>query len=152
MPKPRTARAVSPARAAKDQEEAELEKLVFGDSAGFHDGLKNLQFYESSDSEDEHDGGLIIDDEAEKKGKEVALLGDEQLFFVDEGSDVEMEGMEVEKVAAVESEEKKEAWVDSDDEKLTVSLKGEKRNRKLRDLEKEDVVSGKEYARRLRRQ
>lgn len=43
-------------------------------------------------------------------------------------------------------------WHDSDDEQLTVSLAGNQRLRKLRAAEAEDVISGKEYIRRLRRQ
>lgn len=43
-------------------------------------------------------------------------------------------------------------WHDSDDERLTVSLASQNRLRKLRVAESEDVISGKEYVRRLRRQ
>lgn len=43
-------------------------------------------------------------------------------------------------------------WHDSDDEHLTVSLANNQRLRKLRAAEAEDVISGKEYIRRLRRQ
>lgn len=43
-------------------------------------------------------------------------------------------------------------WYDSDDDRLTVSLASHQRLRKLRVAEAEDVVSGKEYIRRLRRQ
>lgn len=43
-------------------------------------------------------------------------------------------------------------WHDSDDERLTISLASQQRLRKLRVTESEDVVSGKEYVRRLRRQ
>ena len=43
-------------------------------------------------------------------------------------------------------------WHDSDDERLAVSLAGQARLRKLRVTESEDVISGKEYVRRLRRQ
>lgn len=44
------------------------------------------------------------------------------------------------------------AWVDSDDERIAVSLASNPRLRKLRRTEAEDVVSGKEYTRRLREQ
>lgn len=44
------------------------------------------------------------------------------------------------------------AWQDSDDEKLMVSLASDHRLRKLRRTEDEDVITGKEYARRLRQQ
>ena len=43
-------------------------------------------------------------------------------------------------------------WHDSDDEQLTVSLADNQRLRKLRVAEAEDVISGKEYIRRLRKQ
>lgn len=43
-------------------------------------------------------------------------------------------------------------WHDSDDERLTVSLANQPRLRKLRVTESEDLISGKEYIRRLRRQ
>lgn len=44
------------------------------------------------------------------------------------------------------------AWEDSDDERLTISLASYGQRRKLRDTEIDDVVSGTEYSRRLRRQ
>ena len=44
------------------------------------------------------------------------------------------------------------AWVDSDDERITVSLAANTRLRKLRIDESEDFVNGKEYIKRLRRQ
>lgn len=44
------------------------------------------------------------------------------------------------------------AWFDPADEQLQISLLGQKRTRKLRDGEDEDVVNGLEYENRLRRQ
>lgn len=44
------------------------------------------------------------------------------------------------------------AWFDPADEHLQISLLGQKRLRKLRDGEDEDVVNGLEYENRLRRQ
>jgi U3 small nucleolar RNA-associated protein 18 len=44
------------------------------------------------------------------------------------------------------------AWEDSDDERTMVSLQAVPRLRKLRKTEAEDVVSGKDYTRRLRKQ
>lgn len=43
-------------------------------------------------------------------------------------------------------------WEDSDDERLRISLAGNDRLRKLRLTEAEDVISGKDYIRRLRKQ
>ena len=44
------------------------------------------------------------------------------------------------------------AWVDSDDERIVVSLASNPRLRKLRHTEAEDVVSGREYIKRLQQQ
>ena len=44
------------------------------------------------------------------------------------------------------------AWEDSDDERMMVSLASVSRLRKLRKTEAEDVVNGKEYVKRLRKQ
>jgi U3 small nucleolar RNA-associated protein 18 len=44
------------------------------------------------------------------------------------------------------------AWHDSDDERLLVSLASNSRLRTLRRTEEEDVINGREYARRLRQQ
>lgn len=51
-----------------------------------------------------------------------------------------------------EEESAPAVWHDSDDERLAVSLAGQAKLRKLRVTESEDVISGKEYIRRLRRQ
>ena len=51
-----------------------------------------------------------------------------------------------------ESEADAPAWDDSDDDRLMVSLAGNSRLRKLRVSEAEDQISGREYAKRLRRQ
>ena len=47
---------------------------------------------------------------------------------------------------------KTSAWVDPDDAKLKVSLASDNRLRKLRDAPDEDVITGKDYELRLRRQ
>lgn len=44
------------------------------------------------------------------------------------------------------------AWVDSDDERVIVSLASNPRLRKLRIAESEDLINGREYTKRLRRQ
>ncbi|KAI0960982.1 hypothetical protein AcV7_000207 [Taiwanofungus camphoratus] len=50
------------------------------------------------------------------------------------------------------SKSKAPAWVDPDDTALQVSLTADKRLRKLRDAPSDDVVGGRDYERRLRRQ
>ena len=44
------------------------------------------------------------------------------------------------------------AWNDSEDERIVVSLAANSRLRKLRTIESEDLVNGKEYSKRLRHQ
>jgi U3 small nucleolar RNA-associated protein 18 len=51
-----------------------------------------------------------------------------------------------------DDDDDKPAWDDSDDERLVVSLASVPQLRKLRDTEEDDMVNGKEYVRRLRRQ
>ena len=50
-----------------------------------------------------------------------------------------------------EAEDAPAMWYDSDDEQLAVSLASQARLRKLRVTESEDLISGKEYIKRLRR-
>lgn len=51
-----------------------------------------------------------------------------------------------------EADEIPAVWHDSDDEQLAISLASQPRLRKLRVTESEDLISGKEYIKRLRRQ
>ncbi|TFY60977.1 hypothetical protein EVJ58_g4796 [Rhodofomes roseus] len=69
--------------------------------------------------------------------------GDDESQSDDEESEAE---------APTASKRKGPAWTDPDDPSLQVSLAGEKRRRKLRDAATEDVVGGRDYERRLRRQ
>lgn len=123
----------------KDDVEEELERLVFGDSAGFREGLRDF-------------GGAAVDDDTED-AQDGGLEGiaDNDLFFTDVGGDdapvlgqTEDEEEEKDRAAA--------AWEDSDDERVVVSLASVPRLRKLRRTEGEDLVTGREYMRRLRRQ
>ena len=69
----------------------------------------------------------------------------------DENSEKEGEASE-EEDATTAPKKKGPAWTDPDDPALEVSLAGDRRRRKLRDAISEDVVGGREYERRLRRQ
>lgn len=62
------------------------------------------------------------------------------------------EGAETAEAVHVEGGEAAAAWVDSDDERLTISLASVNQRRKLRETEVDDFVNGHEYSRRLRRQ
>ena len=127
----------------KDAAEEELERAVFGDSMGFRAGLAS--FGAGLDDEDSADG------DAAASGDEQAYdnLADADLFFTDVGASTELQP-----VPATEEEEEEEgaAWQDSDDERMVVSLASVPRLRKLRRTEAEDVISGKDYVRRLRKQ
>ncbi|KAI9824909.1 MAG: hypothetical protein M1832_001514 [Thelocarpon impressellum] len=136
----------------KDAAEEELERAVFGDDAGFREGLKahTAGAYEASDAgngeqEDEEDGELDGVDDAD-------------LFFIDSGpTPLDSNALVVASAAPEDYDEtlragEAPAWEDSDDERLMVSLAGGARLRKLRVSAAEDMVNGKEYTKRLRRQ
>uniref|UniRef100_A0A2D3URM3 Related to UTP18 Possible U3 snoRNP protein involved in maturation of pre-18S rRNA n=1 Tax=Ramularia collo-cygni TaxID=112498 RepID=A0A2D3URM3_9PEZI len=122
----------------KDETEAELERLVFGDSGAFREGLKD---FNPDGEEDDGVGGL--------EG-----LDDAALFFTDlgNGNGVAAEEDDDSEEDATLTSRHAAAWEDSDDERTRVSLQAVPRLRKLRRTEAEDVVSGKEYTRRLRKQ
>ncbi|EME42556.1 hypothetical protein DOTSEDRAFT_73415 [Dothistroma septosporum NZE10] len=130
----------------KDETEEELERLVFGDSVGFRDGLKDVHMEDAENQDEDEDvtGGM--------QG-----LDDAQLFFTDTGDNQALY-LAPEKASDDESDDgtlrskQPPAWEDSDDERTLVSLASVPRLRKLRRTETEDVVNGKEYARRLRKQ
>ena len=131
----------------KDSDEEELERLVLGDNAGFRERLfKSDGLYEGIDG---RDGQLADADEDDLED-----VQDDDLFMLDTGPS----GAAGYKSKAAKAASKKAAdadtpaWEDSDDEKLSISLAGATRLRKLRISEAEDVVNGTEYTRRLRQQ
>ncbi|KAF2711461.1 WD40 repeat-like protein [Pleomassaria siparia CBS 279.74] len=130
----------------KDDAEAELERLVFGDSAGFREGISAFSLNPlvtalGDDTSDEEKG----------QDEDVENLEDQDLFFFDSGP-TPAPGTSL--VVAEEEEEEgdKPAWEDSDDDKLVISLASVPQLRKLREDEEDDMVNGKEYVRRLRKQ
>ncbi|EMC96077.1 hypothetical protein BAUCODRAFT_148911 [Baudoinia panamericana UAMH 10762] len=126
----------------KADAELELERLVFGDSAAFRAGLAELVQPEEESVDAEGTTGY--------EG-----LDDADLFFVDTGV---TDDATRPTVAATSDEDDTfpsrhpPAWEDSDDERMLVSLASAPRLRKLRRTEAEDVIDGKEYTKRLRRQ
>jgi U3 small nucleolar RNA-associated protein 18 len=129
-----------------DEEEEELERLVFGDSAGFKAGLKSFSLDPSKTA-------YGSDSEAEaEEGEDLDNVADDQLFFFDSGPGIAPADAVVPAKYEEEEEGDKPAWEDSDDERLVVSLAAVPRLRKLRETEEDDVVNGKEYVRRLRKQ
>jgi U3 small nucleolar RNA-associated protein 18 len=79
-----------------------------------------------------------------------------QLFFLDSGPSEMVKGsLSIVKTSgdeAIQTIANASVWEDSDDERITVSLASNNRLRKLRITESEDLVNGKEYVERLRRQ
>lgn len=133
----------------KDSDEEELERLVLGNKAGFRANL----FKNTTDSDDEEAfRGLRIDDGESAPGATgLEDLDDSALFTLDTGSGIG--GKQLVPVAKVVDEaEPQPAWIDSDDERLTVSLASVGSLRRLRETEADDLIDGAEYARRLRKQ
>lgn len=132
--------------APKDAEEEELERLIFGDSAGFKDGLDNFSLSRTAgmygDALDEE-----VDDDADLED-----VADDNLFFFDTGPEAAPAGSVAVTKAEESDDEDQPAWDDSDDERLVVSLASIPQLRKLRETAEDDMVNGKEYARRLRKQ
>ncbi|PVI01771.1 U3 small nucleolar RNA-associated protein-like protein [Periconia macrospinosa] len=131
----------------KDAEEEELERIVFGDSAGFKEGIEGFSLdytpgkfdQESSDEQDDAD--------------DYENAEDQDLFFFDAGPTAAPAGSTaVAKAEETEDEDDKPAWEDSDDERLVVSLATVPQLRKLRETAEDDIVNGREYVRRLRKQ
>ncbi|KAJ5779173.1 hypothetical protein N7457_006893 [Penicillium paradoxum] len=139
----------------KDEAEKKLERMLFGDDEGFMGALKRQQDREAGmaltlNSDDESDAS------EGDEGEDLAGLADSDLFFLDSGAPATIDMIpSPETPSDVEDEEEKDepaVWYDSDDDRLAVSLGSQAKLRKLRNFEDEDVVSGKEYVRRLRRQ
>ncbi|KAL0640805.1 U3 snoRNP protein [Maublancomyces gigas] len=140
---------------APDADELELERLIFGDLSGFKESLKQSGYeggFPAAGSEDE----LDVEKREEKEsgpGEDLATLNDDELFYTDAGSgEVNPAHVLHEDSELVVDNSHAPVWVDSDDERLTISLASYSQRRKLRDTEVDDVVSGTEYSRRLRRQ
>jgi U3 small nucleolar RNA-associated protein 18 len=134
----------------KDESEEELERLVFGDSAGFKAGLHDFALDPAGGAY----GGETDEDEDETE--DIKEVPDQDLFFFDSGPQAVAGAV----VPATKTEEEddeeadggKPAWEDSDDERVVVSLASMPRLKKLRETAEDDLINGKEYVRRLRRQ
>ncbi|EZF35008.1 hypothetical protein H101_01457 [Trichophyton interdigitale H6] len=142
----------------KDETEDELERILFGDSEGFHSALKEreqagskeLVLADGSESaEGLGEGGDSEDD--------LANVPDEDLFYLDAGDSapvvsIPKDEQPAEELQVLEEPDVPAAWEDSDDDRIRVSLADNERLRKLRLHEGEDVIGGREYIARLRRQ
>lgn len=124
----------------KSKEELELEKLVFGDIESFDKALTDFRLDDSEASESEAEEGPDLD----------GVPGD-NLFFVDDGANPDSDNQISESEDSKDDDsDMSDVWMDSDDEKLTVSLTSASKLKKLRLTESESLISGREYERRLR--
>ncbi|KAF6844401.1 U3 small nucleolar RNA-associated protein [Colletotrichum musicola] len=131
----------------KDSDEEELERLVLGGKADFREQLfRDDIFGDIERLEKESKQQLVKQGDTTQED-----VADQDLFILDtDVSKGSKAGAAAKQDAAPDADAV--AWVDSDDERLTVSLANTTRLRKLRISEGEDVVSGSEYSRRLRQQ
>lgn len=142
----------------KDEEELLLEKLVFGDSEGFESNLKKIDnLYDFSDDEDNDNASSLSD--SDEEGSDLDGVQDEDLFFIDDNGDNGEDAMEIDEDEQSNDSESDEddnedgdAWIDSDDEKVTISLLSSDRIRKLRKTESDSIISGNTYSKRIRSQ
>lgn len=130
----------------KDSDEEDLERFVLGNKASFRDQLFRDDFLDLDSTALVKSSGQDVAQSV--TGKE--HLDDASLFVFDTGkSETPVAALQE---TTEEAQGDQPAWEDSDDERLTVSLANASRLRKLRTTEAEDVVTGTEYARRLRQQ
>ncbi|MCJ1474102.1 hypothetical protein MMC13_002760 [Lambiella insularis] len=139
----------------KDQTELELEKLVFGDDDGFREGLKLYRHENAGSAEHEVEEDIVPTEAAADKEKDLDAVDDADLFFIDSGPSMshapETRSIPTEGGERLDYKDAP-AWIDSDDERITVSLASNPRLRKLRINEADDLVIGEEYNKRLRQQ
>ncbi|ERF74928.1 hypothetical protein EPUS_05136 [Endocarpon pusillum Z07020] len=134
----------------KDETEEQLEKLLFGDDAGFFEGLKSHPT--GSQLTHRTERTVTVAESAEDENLE--SVADENLFFLDSGADNLPDGWHDTHGLSGDNQDtgRTPAWVDSDDDRLSVSLASHPQLRKLRNAEGDDVINGMEYIKRLRRQ
>lgn len=144
----------------KDEEEIELEKLVFGDMEALESNLRkldNLYDYSSEDEEEE------IDNERSENEDELSSEAEEEqddnLFFIDEGPGTEQNDqiMKDSDTSPSETDEEENlseenAWDDPDDENINVSLLASSKLKKMRKSENDTIINGRSYINRLRSQ
>ncbi|KAI9892090.1 MAG: hypothetical protein M1814_001796 [Vezdaea aestivalis] len=141
----------------KSSTELELENLVFGDDEGFHQTLQSRHGEDSEYSTDDSQREDTESDDPESTTGEEEQL--EDLFMIDTIG-IAANLPETSSTALIRPQEDADnsgsdpepVWIDSDDERVTISLAGNPQLRKLRTHADEDLVTGTEYAKRLRKQ
>jgi U3 small nucleolar RNA-associated protein 18 len=128
-----------------DDNEKELEQLLFG-------GSRTIPDFSTAPSQQV----ATVDKDDNEVDEIRQTLQDDDLFFVDAEPDAAASKalqLAAEKTSDSDDDVTGEpAWKDSDDERVQVSIATSDRLRKLRVTEDEDMMNGKEYSRRLRRQ
>lgn len=135
----------------KDAEEEELENLVLGNRDTFRKRLLERDVLAELENLDKG-MELQLADDASSGHEDVQ---DSDLFMIDTGPAAKAFDSTTTNAPIAQgtpADSNAPMWEDSDDERLAVSLATASRLRKLRIEEGEDVVSGTEYAARLRRQ
>ncbi|KAN0122009.1 WD40 repeat-like protein [Hyaloscypha variabilis] len=133
----------------KDAEEEELDRLVLGDGAGFKAQLgqqMDIDFDAASVNEDS------VAEGASEREDDLENVDDAELFFLDSAPSALDSNLLIPRASSDNGGVDAPAWEDSDDDRLAISLAGDSRLRKLRVNEDEDIVNGREYTKRLRRQ
>ncbi|KAL8930874.1 MAG: hypothetical protein Q9208_000415 [Pyrenodesmia sp. 3 TL-2023] len=140
----------NPATMEGDSAELELEKAVFGDESGFQERIKGHGLTEKHAKRQSGDTLNGVQDQAED---DVRDIEDADLFILDSGPSRSPPPPALSPQDHEASSDASEAaWHDSDDERIAVSLASNPRLRKLRNYEGEDLIGGREYTKRLRRQ
>lgn len=134
--------------ADKDSDEEALERLVLGNKASFREHLFKDDFETTFGALTD---STVLETVDKSQGSGLEDIQDHALFFIDTPAPT---GNKQQLTTTTNEKEPVDipAWDDSDDERLTVSLANVSQLRKLRISEREGVVSGTEYTRRLRQQ
>lgn len=112
----------------EDEEERELERLVFG--------VEPEKIFEEEDQDESQlKNTIALNDEDDKEDDETSSSSFMRLDAIQEVP-----------------KKRKPAWVDEDDDSISVDIKNQKRLRKLRKTEDDATVSGLEFQNRLRSQ
>lgn len=129
----------------KDEEEEELERLVLGNENAFRDSLfQGANIYDATVDVNGKELVQMDDDDEDMEG-----MADADLFMLDTGASGD--APKAQQPATSSAAGELPAWVDSDDERVTVTILNRMgRTRPLREVNDDEAVSGQDYIRRLR--
>ncbi|KAL9631723.1 MAG: hypothetical protein Q9204_004104 [Flavoplaca sp. TL-2023a] len=138
----------------KNSIELELEKAVFGDDFGFHERLQHHGIVKDGLAGSTAHQITVGDSTKGDTQDNLRDIADADLFVLDSGPSVKplVQASSDADDADDSADEPEAVWHDSDDDRIVVSLQANPRLRKLRICEDEDLVNGRQYAKRLRRQ